>query len=174
MHRRADGSEFEAAVALLPTRVDPEGGVETLLVVRDVEELSWAAARVAELEASYQSLIANVSAISYTRVPDAGAPRHFLTDRVRELLGYGPTEFLQDPGLFLELVHPEDRGRLAEELEVMPQPGRSSRIEYRLIARSGRTVWVEDVAAVVLGEEGTPISVQGSLQDLSELRTADA
>jgi PAS domain S-box-containing protein len=174
MHRRADGSEFEAALALLPIRVDPEGGIETLFVVRDVEELSRAATRVAELEASYQSLIANVPAISYTRVPDAGTPRRFLTNRVRELLGYGSTEFLQNPGLFLELVHPEDRGRLAEELQVIPEPGRSSRIEYRLIARSGRTVWVEDVAAVVLGEEGTPISVQGSLHDLSELRTADA
>ena len=172
--RRADGSEFEAALTLLPVLVGPEGEIETLLVVRDIEELSRAAARVAELEASRESLIANVPAISYTRAPNAGATRQFLTDRVRELLGYGSTEFLQDPGLFLELVHPEDRDRLAEELAAMPEPGRSSRIEYRLIARSGRTVWVEDVAAVVLGEEGTPISVQGSLLDLSALRTADA
>lgn len=174
MQRRADGSEFEAALALLPARVDLEGEIETLLVVRDVEELSRAAARVAELEASHESLIANVPAITYTRAPDEGAPRQFLTDRVRELLGYGSTAFLQEPGLFLELVHPEDRDRLTEELRVMPEPGRSSRIEYRLIARSGRTVWVEDVAAVVLGEEGTPTSVQGSLHDLSDLRRADA
>jgi PAS domain S-box-containing protein len=174
LQRRANGSEFEAALALLPTGVDPEGGVETLLVVRDVEELSRAAARTAELEASRQSLIENVPAISYTRAPDAEAPRRFLTDRVRELLGYGSAEFLQDPGLFVQLVHQEDRDRLAEELEMTPEAGRSSRIEYRLIARDGRTVWVEDVAAVVLGEEGTPISVQGTLHDLSELRVRDA
>jgi two-component system phosphate regulon sensor histidine kinase PhoR len=172
MHRRADGSEFLAASALLPTGADPEGGIETMLVVRDVEELSRAVANAAELEAGYQSLIANVPAISYTRAPDAAAPRQFITDRVRELLGYSSAEFLQDPGLFLQLVHPEDRDRLAKEL--MPEAGRSSCIEYRLIARSGRTVWVEDVAAVVLGEEGTPICVQGSLHDLSELHTAAA
>ena len=172
MHRRADGSEFLAASLLLPAGADPEGGIETMLVVRDVEELSRAVARVAELEAGYESLIANVPAISYTRAPDTAAPRQFMTDRVRELLGYGSAEFLKDPGLFLRLVHPEDRDRLAKELEAMPEAGRSSRSEYRLIARSGRTVWVEDVAAVVLGEEGTPISVQGSLHDLSELHTA--
>jgi two-component system phosphate regulon sensor histidine kinase PhoR len=174
MHRRADGSEFLAASALLPTGADPEGGIETMLVVRDVEELSRAVAKVAELEAGYQSLIANVPAISYRRAPDAAAPRQFITERVRELLGYSSAEFLQDPGLFLQLVHSEDRDRLAKELELMPEAGRSSRLEYRLIARSGRTVWVEDVAAVVLGEEGTPICVQGSLHDLSELHTAAA
>ena len=174
MHRRADGSQFEAAAALLPTGADPEDGVDTVLVVRDVEEVSRAAARAAELEAGYQSLIANVPAISYTRAPDAAAPRRFMTDRVRQLLGYGSAEFLLDPGLYLQLVHPEDRDRVAEELEVLPEPGGSRRIDYRLIARSGRTVWVEDVAAVVLGEEGTPISVQGSLHDLSELHTAAA
>jgi two-component system, sensor histidine kinase and response regulator len=174
MHRRADGSEFLAASALLPAGADPESGNETMLVVRDVEELSRTVARVAELEAGYQSLIANVPAITYTRAPHAAAPRQFMTDRVRELLGYGSGEFQLDPGLFLQLVHPEDRDRLAKELEVVPEPGRSSRSEYRLIARSGRTVWVEDVAAVVLGEEGKPVSVQGSLHDLSELQTAAA
>jgi two-component system phosphate regulon sensor histidine kinase PhoR len=174
VQRRADASEFEAALALLPTRVDPEGGFETLLVVRDVEELSRIGARAAELEASYQSLIANVPAITYRRPPDAGPRREFVTDRVYELLGYGPTEFLKDPDLFLRLVHQEDRDRLADELEATPEAGRPSRIEYRLIARNGRTVWVEDVAAVVLGEDGRPISVQGSLHDLSELRASDA
>jgi two-component system phosphate regulon sensor histidine kinase PhoR len=143
-----------------------------MLVVRDVEALSRAVASGAELEAKYTSLIAHVPAISYARLPEAGAPRQFMTERVRGLLGYSSREFLEDRELFLRLVHPEDRDRVADELGVMPGPGGSTRIEYRLIARDGRTVWVEDVSAVVLGDRGRPLCVQGFLHDVSELRAA--
>jgi two-component system phosphate regulon sensor histidine kinase PhoR len=172
MQRRADGSRFEAALALLPAGPPREDGIETMLVVRDVEALSRAVASGAELEAKYTSLIAHVPAISYARLPEAGAPRQFMTERVRGLLGYSSREFLEDRELFLRLVHPEDRDRVADELGVMPGPGGSARIEYRLIARDGRTVWVEDVSAVVLGDRGRPLCVQGFLHDVSELRAA--
>jgi PAS domain S-box-containing protein len=172
MQRRADGSEFEAALALLPAGAPREGGIETMLVVRDVEALSRAVASGAEREAKYQSLIAHVPAITYTRAPEAGAPRRFMTERVRRLLGYGAKELLVDRELFVQLVHPEDRDRVADELGAMPEPGGATRIEYRLIARDGRTVWVEDVSAVVLGDGGRPLCVQGFLHDVSELRAA--
>ncbi|HEV8103303.1 MAG TPA: PAS domain S-box protein [Gaiellaceae bacterium] len=170
MQRRADGGEFEAALALLPAGASSEGG--TMLVVRDVEALSRAVASGAELEAKYQSLIAHVPAISYARLPEAGATRQFMTERVRRLLGYSSRELLVDRELFVRLVHPEDRDRVADELGVLPEPGGATRIEYRLIARDGRTVWVEDVSAVVLGDGGRPLCVQGFLHDVSELRTA--
>src|SRR6476660_769190 len=163
MQRRADGSEFEAALALLPAGAPREGGIETMLVVRDVEALSRAVASGAEREAKYQSLIAHVPAITYTRAPAAGAPRRFMTERVRRVLGYGAKELLVDRELFVQLVHPEDRDRVADELGAMPEPGGATRIEYRLIARDGRTVWVEDVSAVVLGDGGRPLCVQGFL-----------
>ena len=118
MQRRADGSEFEAALALLPAGAPREGGIETMLVVRDVEALSRAVASGAELEAKYQSLIAHVPAISYARLPEAGAPRQFMTERVRRLLGYSSRELLVDRELFVRLVHPEDRDRVADELGV--------------------------------------------------------
>jgi PAS domain S-box-containing protein len=172
MQRRADGNEFEAALALLPAGASREGGIETMLVVRDLEALSRAVANGAELEAKYQSLIAHVPAISYTRAPEAGAPRRFMTERVRRLLGYGVKELLVDRELFSRLVHPEDRDRVADDLGVMPEPGGATRIEYRLIARDGRTVWVEDVSVVVLGDGGRPLCVQGFLDDVSELRAA--
>jgi signal transduction histidine kinase len=74
--------------------------------------------------------------------------------------------------LFLRLVHPEDRDRVADKLGLMPEAGGATRIEYRLIARDGRTVWVEDVSAAVLDDRGRPLCVQGFLHDVSELRAA--
>jgi PAS domain S-box-containing protein len=172
MQRRADGGEFEATLALLPAGAPREDGIETMLVVRDLEALSRAVANGAELEAKYQSLIAHVPAISYTRAPEEGAPRRFMTERVRRLLGYGARELLDDRELFSRLVHPEDRDRVADKLGVMPEPGGATRIEYRLIARDGRTVWVEDVSVVVLGDGARALCVQGFLHDVSELRAA--
>lgn len=172
MQRRGDGSEFEAALALLPAGPPREDGIETMLVVRDVEALSRAVASGAELEAKHQSLVAHVPAIVYTRGLEAGAPRQFMTERVGRLLGYGSRELLADRDLFLQLVHPEDRDRVADELGELPEPGKVTRIEYRLIARDGRTVWVEDVSAVILGDGGRPLCVQGFLHDVSELRAA--
>jgi PAS domain S-box-containing protein len=172
MQRRADGIEFEAALTLLPAGAPHEGGIETMLVVRDVDALSRAVAGGAELEAKYNSLIEHVPTISYARLPETGAPRQFMTERVRRLLGYSSRDFLVDRELFLRLVHPEDRDRVADKLGVMPEPGGATRIEYRLIARDGRMVWVEDVSTVVLGDGGRPLCVQGFLHDVSELRAA--
>ena len=45
------------------------------------------------------------------------------------------------------------------------------RLNYRMVSRDGRVVWVQDEAVAVLDESGRPLCIQGYLLDVSERRS---
>ena len=167
VHRRSDGAEVTVAVSLVPTG----GGL--LVVAHDVGEVRRIGERLGEVEARYRSLTSHLPLVTYVRAADAEGAPTFVSPQVDRLLGYTAEEWLADPGLFERLVHPDDRARVAERLAAARERTPAGGLEYRLVSRDGRTVWVRDEAAVVLDARGRPLCVQGSLLDITERKTAD-
>ena len=79
---------------------------------------------------------------------------------------------MRDPKLFGRILHPDDRHRV-DGASKPPDPRRLHQIDYRLLARDGRVVWVRDEATTVLDGTGKPLCIQGYLQDVSERKLAD-
>jgi two-component system phosphate regulon sensor histidine kinase PhoR len=173
VHRHKDGRPLEVAVSLVPTASRPGELEEATLVVRDVGEVLRMDEQLRELQAKHRALAEGLPLVTYVRPAEAGAHPDFISPSVDKLVGYSADEFLRDPGLFLRLVHPDDRERMAEERTSPPDATRRSRAEYRMVSRDGRTVWVHEEAAVVLGSDGQPLCVQGFLLDMTEAKTAD-
>ncbi|MGE5691787.1 MAG: PAS domain S-box protein [Pseudomonadota bacterium] len=167
VHRRHDGSELTVSMSVVPTGRDGEA----VLVARDVGEIASVTDRLREVEAKYRSLTAHLPVVTYVRPAAPDAAPTFVSPQIDRLLGYTSEEWLGDPDLFLRLVHPDDRERVAASLATA-RPS-SGPLEYRLVARDGRTVWVRDEAAVVLDAHGAPLCVQGSLLDVTERHTVD-
>src|SRR5918999_567690 len=173
VHRRRDGTEMDVSVTVVPTAAWPDAHTEAALVVRDVGALGRVNDRLRELEARHRALAEGVPLVTYVRPAEAGAHPDFVSPRVDKLLGYSAEEFLSDEGLFLRLVHPDDRERVAQERAEPPDATRRSRADYRMISRDGRTVWVHEEASVVLDADGKPLCVQGYLVDMTGAKTAD-
>ena len=79
----------------------------------------------------------------------------YVSPSIGNLTGYSPAEWMEEPGLFAKLLHPEDRARVLAELEGAVN-GTPVRMDYRLLARDGRAVWVRDETVTVRDEAGEP------------------
>jgi PAS domain S-box-containing protein len=80
-----------------------------------------------------------------------------VSPQVEALLGYFSGSFEDDPEFWMSLLHPEDRGRVLSENDRTDATGEAFEMEYRMVHRDGRTVWVrEETVLVGREEEGRP------------------
>jgi two-component system, OmpR family, sensor histidine kinase KdpD len=77
------------------------------------------------------------------------------------------------PGFWKTLVHPEDRDWVLAENERCERTGQPWHVEYRVLARDGRVVWLRDHAVLVRGEPGEPDYWQGYYIDITEQKQAE-
>ncbi len=75
-----------------------------------------ALARAEQAEAKYRSLVEQLPGITYTEALDSGRVIS-ISPQVQTLLGYTQEEWLADAGLWVTLLHPEDRDRVVEACE---------------------------------------------------------
>ena len=71
------------------------------------------------------------------------------------MTGYSPSEWAEQPDLYLRLLHPDDRERVVAELERASTGAPVRSLEYRLLARDGRAVWVREDSATVRDSKGS-------------------
>jgi PAS domain S-box-containing protein len=89
----------------------------------------------------------------------------FMSERIRELLGYEPGEVLANPGWLEENAHPEDLSAAMDPAGLF-RDGILSR-EYRIRSKGGEYRWVLDQLVLVRDEAGAPLEVVGSLTDIT-------
>src|SRR3954469_24043945 len=142
-------------------------------VMIEVTEQHRAEEQAREAEARYRTLVEQLPAVIYVQaVDDHGTPL-YVSPQYERLLGYTAQERMADPLLWTRLVHPDDLDRVRAESERTTRTGEDFSIEYRLIAKDGRTVWVRDEAVLVRDADGTAVMWQGVLIDLTARREAE-
>src|SRR5919108_565171 len=76
-----------------------------------------------------------------------------ISEQTTMILGYAPEEWYEDPGLWRKIVHPDD----VERLDAAERAGGfAGGIEYRMIAKDGRIVWVHDRSRLITDGDGVP------------------
>jgi PAS domain S-box-containing protein len=91
----------------------------------------------------------------------------YISDRVVEMLGFEPREFIGDPELWQRRVHPEDVRSVLTEVPRLWKEGRRT-FEYRFLHRDGTYRWIREEAKVVRDADGKPIEVNGYWTDITE------
>jgi PAS domain S-box-containing protein len=140
-------------------------------VVSDITERKEAEERLRDAEERYRALVEQLPVAVYTDAVDEMSSALYISPRYEQLTGYSPRERLADPGLWVRMLHPDDRDRVLRESERTNATGDPFDIEYRIVAADGRTLWLHDHAVLVHDPEGRPIW-QGVLQDVTERRVA--
>jgi PAS domain S-box-containing protein len=131
----------------------------------------------AELDVSeerYRTLVEQIPAIVYREAVLGDEMQVvYINSRVEALLGITPAEWIADSSVWMEAIHPEDRARVEEENSRTEETGEPFLIEYRMIARDGRTVWFRDEASLQLDAHGRPAYWQGVMMDITARREAE-
>ncbi|HXF99048.1 MAG TPA: EAL domain-containing protein [Gaiellaceae bacterium] len=127
------------------------------------------ALRRAELR--YRTLVEQLPLAIYIDRLDETSSNVYTSPQIEAMLGYSVQEWAENPDLFVELLHPEDRERVLAAHRRTHATGEPLHLEYRLRRRDGRWVWVQDQARVVA--EGGESFLQGYLLDVTARREAE-
>jgi PAS domain S-box-containing protein len=100
-------------------------------------------------------------------------PTVYASPQIEAMSGYPPQAFVEDPELWIKLLHPEDRERVLAEDRRTDETGEPFRVEYRQITRDGRLVWIRDEAVLVGSEDGYPRFWQGVMYDITDRKRAE-
>jgi adenylate cyclase len=133
-----------------------DGSVDYWLgVMLDITEQRLAEQRALANERRYRALVEQVPAIMYEMGPDDERRTLFVSPHVEAILGYERQEWLDQPDIWVELLHPDDRERELAAHDRHNETGEPWQREYRLIANDGREVWVHDQAQLVNDADGS-------------------
>src|SRR5215217_6496210 len=184
----------EAAESKLPEFVLASGGaVSTLLfgitwmLVRSrtrAERISTDLAEAnkeleafsSEAQTRYRTLVEQIPAITYVQEPlESSNPKAitYMSPQYETILGYHPELKVLDEEHWLRILHPEDRGRVLAEEARTDESGEPFKMEYRVIAKDGRVVWLRDEATLVRDEEGRPLYWLGVQYDITEQKRVE-
>ena len=142
-------------------------------VLHDVTAQKEAERALRGAEEKYRALVENMPAVVYLVAPDDDRRTLYVSPQVERALGYAREEWLDQPDIWMELLHPDDREQTLAAHDAANETGRPWSREYRLIASDGRAVWFRDVATLVRDREGRALHWQGVQLDITELKGAE-
>jgi PAS domain S-box-containing protein len=94
--------------------------------------------------------------------------------RWKAMLGFAEDEISTRTEEWFGRLHPEDEGRLWEQIRTLLENGRNSiQCEYRILHKDGRYRWMESRGGLARDERGKPVRLTGSQTDITVRRTID-
>lgn len=95
------------------------------------------------------------------------------SDEMYRIFGLVPKQFNASYEAFLNAVHPEDRQLVDDGLHDALERLHTYDIEHRILQPDGTLHYVHGQAEVMQGDDGQPISMMGTLQDITGRKLAE-
>ena len=90
----------------------------------------------------------------------------YVGPQVTRITGYHPDEWTTLEW-WIEHIHPDDRTWVPEYCENLTSRGVDHSMEYRMITKDGRTIWLNDIVTIVM-QEDKPVAMRGVLIDVTD------
>jgi PAS domain S-box-containing protein len=166
LHR--DGSRVDVSLSAAPLR-DAGGAVTGIVgVLTDLSERRQAEETLRESEARMR-LALETAGMGIWEM-DLAEERAFSDARTAEIFGHHPPASAAE---FFELLHPDDRERVAAEIEAATEEGAPYSTEFRVRTPFGETRWVHAAGTVIRDEHGEPARMIGVALDVTEQKRAE-
>jgi PAS domain S-box-containing protein len=172
---RPDGSPLWVDVTARTIRDPASGELFIAFALREATERMQTESALSRVEARFRELVEWLPAVVYEAEPGPDGRFLYISPQVQEMLGYSPEEWMARPALWRESIHPEEVERVLElerkQAQESQETDRRTTSEYRMVHRSGRSVWVRDVARLSRADGSEPFW-RGLLVDISAERNA--
>jgi PAS domain S-box-containing protein len=141
---------------------------------QELNERKIAEEALIKAEAKYRELVERLPVVVYTSELGASGIWHYISPQIESLLGFTPEEWISNPNIWYQQIHPEDRDiQQALEDQTYTSGAKAFDAQYRINARDGREIWVRDTAYILPAQEGKPPIVQGVLMDITQRKQAE-
>lgn len=121
---------------------------------------------------TYEQLIDHTEAVLCELEPQTFTTL-FINSYVERLLGYPTVTWLKTPAFWLDHIHPDDRPWVVEYTRQTMLAGNPFTLEYRMIAKNGRSIWLRDTMRVEM-ENGRPHRLYSIKIDISAHKQIEA
>jgi PAS domain S-box-containing protein len=109
----------------------------------------------------------------YWRAPDGDLL--WISPSCERVSGYTAEEFMHDPGLLEGIVLPEDLPLYRDHLREEEQSAEGVRhLDFRIVHRSGRVVWLDHHCQDIRRPDGTPLGRRAGNRDITDRKNAEA
>ncbi|MFC4451183.1 PAS domain-containing sensor histidine kinase [Halorussus aquaticus] len=136
-----------------------------MVVVQDVTDQREMEQELRKSEAKFRTLAENLEEVVWMSDPET---REFLyvNPAFEEIWGRDRETLYEEPRSFLDGVHPEDRDRVQDVYESMPET--ESDIEYRIVRPDGDVRWLHVQSGHVRDDDGDTIRIVGIAEDVTD------
>ena len=124
-------------------------------------------------EERYRTLIERLPAVVFLDTADEFQKTLYISPKIVILLGYTPEEWMADPHIWENSLHPEDKEWVLAEDENTNKIKQNFSIDYRLRKKDGTYIWIREESSIILDKKGEPLYWQGFLSDISEKKWAE-
>jgi PAS domain S-box-containing protein len=88
------------------------------------------------------------------------------------LTGYKPQQFLDNPALLIQIIHPEDRPLYQQHEEHVLNNHSTGAVEFRIVHRDGSVRWIGHVCQVVFDDQECFLGNRCSNRDITQRKQA--
>lgn len=147
------------------------GTLQSVASFMDITAFKQAEAALVESERKLSKLMGNLPGMAYRCTVDEARPLNFVSAGSKWLTEYSPYELIESgETTLMDLIHPDDRQRVKEQIKSLLYTGRPFQLEYRIITASGKTKWVWEEGVGVVAETGEVTGIEGFISDISEYK----
>jgi two-component system NtrC family sensor kinase len=165
-----DGSQVIVEISTFPVEV--HGQALVLAIARDITERKKAEEALRESEAKYRNLTENLDEVIYRADPETFVAS-VVNTAIEGLYGYTVEEWLKDPALWENSIHPDDKERVLGEIAEAQMKKEPCTLEYRIVRKDKTMRWVRDHVSWENDQQGNPVSINGAMYDITERKHAE-
>jgi len=170
-NRKKDGTLFWCRVHT--SRFEhPEYGTVYVAVQQDVTELQLAQQALQATKNRLNFLLNYSPAVIFSSKPDGDYGATFISENIKDVLGYEAKDFVEDSEFWINHLHPDDLDKVLRGLANLFDDGLYSH-EFRLRHTDGSYRWILEELKLIRDRTGKPIEILGYLIDISDRKQAE-
>jgi PAS domain S-box-containing protein len=121
----------------------------------------------------YKNLVQSINGYFYSvQFRHCAATAIYHSPQCEIITGYTQQDYKNDPYMWLKMVHEEDKDRVVKFFNDIESLKGRRPIEHRIYHKNGSMKWVANHCTITFGDDGSVLSVNGLIMDITEKKLA--
>ena len=152
--------------------IELEGRLYTQFIGRDITERRESETALRESQETLNSILESVPDVVWSFSADLSRLR-YINRAAESIYGYPASDFLENPRLWFDIVHIDDRARIEDHLRQLSPVNPFYNDEYRIVRKDGTERWMHFHGRLVLGAYQAPLRIDGIATDVTARKMAE-
>jgi PAS domain S-box-containing protein len=169
-NKKGDTIELSITVDRIKETVDEIIGYS--VIARDITERKMVQEQIIKAKERLEHVLSSSAAVIFTERTSDDFGATFISENIAQLVGFSSSEFIENPGFWLDHVHPDDKERVLGEIPQIIKNGHHS-YEYRFQCKDGRYIWLRDEMKCIRDKNGNPVEIVGFCSDITRYKEGE-